>query len=320
MPSSKSPRRQALTKLFKGFKPKHLKQGLLLAGAGVVAGQAGFKLWQLKQRPARKAALRGKTVIVTGASSGIGKALAVELAQAGCNLVLAARRLDLIQNLGRELEQQHGIQTLAVATDVSEEKQAMTLIDKALARFGQIDILINNAGIATYSYFYKDDLAGMKRVMDVNYWGTVNCIRAALPDMMAHHSGMIVNVSSVAGKMGQPGIGNYSGSKHAVNGLSESLRIELAKYGIHVLLVCPTSTKTEIVNNSSNKAAFALNPENYFGMSAERVARETVNAIADRRREHVLGAGERLAIGLHALTPGFIDSVLKKASPLVFRD
>ncbi|HEY9841658.1 MAG TPA: SDR family oxidoreductase, partial [Candidatus Obscuribacterales bacterium] len=291
--SGSSGHRSKLARAFKlaggiRLNPRKLKRGLIFAGAGMAMARIGLGFWRLKQRPARKQAMRGQNVIITGASSGIGKALAQELAKAGCNLVLAARRTELLQALAAELEKDYGIETLVVPTDVSEEVQARTLIDKALARFGQIDVLINNAGVATYSYFYKDDLAGMRRVMEVNYWGAVYCTRAVLPDMMGHRSGMIVNVSSVGGKMGQPGIGNYCATKHALNGLSESLRIELAKYGIHVLLVCPTSTRTDIVMSASNNSAFALDKQNYFGMSAERVARETLTSMLDRKREHVL--------------------------------
>lgn len=302
------------------FAPQHLKRNLLWAGLGLGAGRLGFKLWQLQQRPARREALRGKCAIVTGASSGIGKALASELAAAGCHVVLAARRADKLESLATELETRFGIKTLTVPTDVSDEKQAMQLVDKALARFGQIDLLINNAGIATYSYFYKDDLAEMKRVMDVNYWGAVHCIRAVLPDMMAHRSGTIVNVSSVAGMIATPGIANYSATKHALNGLSDGLRLELGKYGIHVLLLCPTSTKTDLVATSRNRSAVAFNPEHYFGMRPERVARETVTAIVDRRRTHVLGAFERFGIGLEHLAPAVIDTVLAQATPLIFKD
>ncbi|PKL78215.1 MAG: short chain dehydrogenase [Candidatus Melainabacteria bacterium HGW-Melainabacteria-1] len=296
-----------------------LSRQLLLGASALTALRLGHQLWNLRMRPARRLALRGKVAVITGASSGIGRALACELAAAGCHLVLAARRDELLSTLATELESRHGVRTLVVRTDVADQAQAEVLAERALEHFGHVDILINNAGIATYSAFDQDPIAGMRQVMEVNYWGTVYCTRAMLPAMQARHRGMIVNISSVAGKMGQPGIANYSASKHAVNGLSAALRIELARFGIHVLLICPTSTKTDIVSVSSNHSAIRFNPEQYFGMSTERVARETVSAILDRRREHVLGAGERLGLVINTLSPSLVDAVIKRVIPFIFK-
>jgi short-subunit dehydrogenase len=293
---------------------------LMLAGGLLTAARLGQSAWRFQQRPLRKQALRGQVAVITGASSGIGKALAETLADAGCRLVLAARRVELLESLAAGLESFYGIETLVVRTDIAEPEQAQVLIERAIEHFGQIDLLINNAGIADYTYFNQDSIESMRRVMDVNYWGTVACTKAALPPMRARRKGMIVNISSVAGKIGQAGIANYSASKHAVNGLSEALRIEEARHGVRVLLVCPTSTKTDIVKNSSNHSGAAFNPESYFGMSAERVARETLRAILDRRRELVLGAGERLGLGIHAVAPGFVDTVMKQAVRFIFKE
>jgi short-subunit dehydrogenase len=259
-------------------------------------------------------------VVITGASSGIGKALAYELAAAGCKLVLAARRLELLEALAAELESRFEIETLAIGCDVSEQEQAEKLIAQSLERLGKIDILINNAGVADYLFFHKDSPAKMRRVMEVNYWGVVYCTHAALPAMMAAKSGTVINISSVAGKLATPGIANYSASKHALNGLSQALRMELAAYGIHVLLVCPTSTKTEIVAKAHDHSAVRFNPENYFGMSAERVAKETLQALLDKRREHVLGAGERLGLQIFQLIPGLGEAILRRGASFVFQD
>lgn len=299
---------------------KTIKRNLILAGTGLAALNLGKKIWTIRDRPARLQSLRGQVVVITGASSGIGKALAEVLAEAGCRLVLAARRIELLESLANDLERRFKVETLVVRTDVSEEAQAQILIERALEQFGHVDVLINNAGIADYCYFQKESISSMRRVMEVNYWGTVACTQAAIQPMIQRHSGMIVNISSVAGKIGQAGIANYSATKHAVNGLSEALRVELAHHGIHVLLICPTSTKTDIVATSSNSSGAAFNPESYFGMSAERVARETLTAMLDHKREHVLGAGEKLGLALHATAPGVVDAVMKKVVPFIFKE
>lgn len=292
----------------------------LKTGLGIGLGISLWAWWQRQQRRSRRAELKGQVVVITGASSGIGKALAEVLAAEGCRLVLAARRSELLQALAAELAQRHGVETLAVTTDVSDQAQCEALCQQALQHFGQVDIWINNAGVASYAYFAKDELAEMRRVMEINYWGAVYGAKAVLPHMQARRSGLIVNISSVAGKIGQPGIANYSASKHALNGLSNALRIEVARYGVKVLLICPTSTQTEIVAQATHKQAVRFNPEKYFGMSAERVARETLAAIVARQPERVLGAFERLGVHWRHFSPRSFDWSMRQVVGLVFKE
>lgn len=290
----------------------------VLAGA-LLLGKAATMLQQHFKRNQNRHKLKDQVLVITGASSGIGKALAYELAAAGCKLVLTARREHLLEAIVADLKSKFQIEALAIPCDVARREEAEAMIEMVLDRFQQIDILINNAGVADYVYFSQDDPDAMRRVMDINYWGALYCIHKALPAMSARQQGLIVNVSSVAGKLAQPGIANYSASKYALNGLSQALRIELASQGIRVLVVCPTSTKTDIVATSHNHSGVKFNPEDFFGMSAERVARETVAAICEQKREHVFGLAERIGLGIYHYLPGIGDRIIGWGAKRVFQ-
>ncbi len=294
------------------------KQYQLIAG-GLLLGKLASVAFRQYKRGQSVLKLKGQVVAITGASSGIGKALAYELADAGCNLVLAARREHLIEEIAADLRAKFQIEVLPIPCDVARREEAEAMIEMALDTFGQIDILINNAGVSDYVYFAQDDPDAMRRVMDINYWGALYCMHKALPAMTARQQGLIVNVSSVAGKLAQPGIANYSATKHALNGLSQALRIELAPQGIRVLVICPTSTKTDIVATSNNNSGVKFNPDNFFGMSAEQVARETLAAILDHKREHILGLAERVGLGIYSWVPGLGDRLIGWGAKRLFR-
>jgi len=300
------------------MKTPSLKQTALLSLFGLGAFQALNALWKRQQRPRRRAQLKNQVVVITGASSGIGAALAETLAAAGCQLMLAARREDKLAALAADLSARYQTPVSYQVTDVQNPQDLHDLIQATEARLGPVEILINNAGVASYAYFNSDPLREMRRVFEVNYWGLVHGIQAVLPGMQARKKGLVVNISSVAGMLAQPGLSNYSASKHAVNGLSNALRMELAPDGIRVLLVCPTSTQTEIVQAASHKPAVRFNPENYFGMSAQRVAQETLQAILDRKSEHVLGAVEKAAIEARHLAPRGFDRIMRILTRQVF--
>ena len=180
-----------------------------------------------------------KTVIITGASTGIGRATAVAFHEAGARLVIAARSTDVLEQLsdslgGPEL-------TLPVTIDVSDPDQCQALIDRTVAQFGGIDILINNAGMVVSGHFEHLQPGDIERQFAVNYFSVIYCIRAALPHLK-RSQGAIVNVSSVAAFFGVPTASAYSASKAALNSLGQSLRVELKPYGIGVSTVCPYFT------------------------------------------------------------------------------
>ncbi len=180
-----------------------------------------------------------KTVIVTGASTGIGRMTAIAFHEAGARLVVAARSTDELELLSTSLGGPD--RTLPVTTDVSDPDQCQALIDRTVAQFGGIDVLINNAGMVVSGQFEHLQPGDIERQFAVNYFGVVYCIRAALP-YLKQSQGVIVNVSSVAAFLGLPTSGAYSASKAALNNLGQSLRVELEPYGIGVSTICPYST------------------------------------------------------------------------------
>lgn len=275
-----------------------------------------YKLFKISTRSSKKESLKNKVVIITGASSGIGKSYAYAFAEIGCNIVLAARSKDIIDNLALELKEKYNIQALAIQTDVSIQEQAENLINQTLEYFDHIDILINNAGIAGYSYIYNSNLEDMKKIMDTNYWGMVYCIHSALPSMIRRRRGKIVNISSVVGKRAMPLMATYSASKFAMEGFSESLRVEVKKFGIDVLMIYPTTTKTNFINN-------AFEGENLrskvIGMSSEIVAKETINAIVDNKRDHVLGFNEKIGLEINNFLPSLVDNLLTLAPKFLLK-
>lgn len=267
---------------------------------------------------------KGKTVLITGASSGIGKALAFEFAKQGADLVLAARQYVTLCELTSAIEKDFGVRALAVQTDVSKIEDCEHFVKQALLTFGKIDILINNAGLSMRALFNDLDLSVLKNLMDVNFWGTVYCTKFALPEILKT-KGTIVAVSSIAGYRGLPGRTGYSASKFAMNGFIESLRTELLKTGVHVMLACPGFTSSNI-----RVAALAKNGDSHGEtsmeegkmMSAEEVAARISNGIAAKKRTLVMTRQGKLAVWVNKLFPAFADKKVfelfaKEKNPLI---
>jgi hypothetical protein len=197
--------------------------------------------------------LQGRVAIVTGASAGIGAAIAETLARAGANVVLAARRQDRIEAIAKALEDS-GFEALAVRTDVTSVEDTRALAAATLARFGGIDILVNNAGVMPMSPFAEGRVDDWKLMVDVNIHGVLNGIAAVLPTMTEQRSGHIVNIGSVAGRRPFPGGSVYSATKFAVRGLSWGLHLELgAKYGIRITDIQPGIVSTELFDSDANR-------------------------------------------------------------------
>ena len=191
---------------------------------------------------------KGKTVVVTGASSGIGRALAEYFAAAGANAVLGARHEDALREIVGRIGAAGGHAAYAVC-DVTREADCKRLIDTAVDTFGGVDVLICNAGISMRALFDEVDLAVLHKLMDVNFWGCVNCTKYALPYIQRVH-GSIVGVSSVAGIHGLPGRTGYSASKYAMTGFLETIRIENRKKGVHVMIACPGFTASNEIGRA----------------------------------------------------------------------
>jgi short-subunit dehydrogenase len=257
---------------------------------------------------------KNKVVIITGASSGIGKALAIAFARRGANLVLAARQYVTLCEITASLEQEHGIKALAVQADVSKEEDCKVLVAQAVQTFGRVDILVNNAGISMRALFKDLDLSVLKNLMDVNFWGTVYCSKFALDELLKT-KGSIVGVSSIAGYRGLPGRTGYSASKFAMNGFMESLRTELLPTGVHVMVACPGFTASNIrvaalAKDGSSHGETSM--EEGEMMTAEEVAENILGGLAARKRTLVMTAQGKLTVWLNKLMPSLADKLVFK--------
>jgi short-subunit dehydrogenase len=258
--------------------------------------------------------LNNKTVIITGASSGIGKSLAAELASRGANLILAARQYVTLCEIAQSLQKQYKITAIAVQCDVTVEADCKHLIHQAITHFGKIDVLINNAGISMRALFKDADVEVLKSLMDVNFWGMVYCTKYALPEITLTQ-GSIVGVSSIAGYKGLPGRTGYSASKFAMNGFLDALRVENLKTGVHVMTACPGFTASNIRNTALNKdgnqqGESTLHEEKM--MTSDEVAKIIADGIENRTRTLVMTGQGKLTVLLNKLIPGFLDGMVYK--------
>jgi len=255
-----------------------------------------------------KSTFQGKTAIVTGAGSGIGRSLAEAFAAEGTNVVLAARSVGTLNELAQELRKT-GIQVHVCPCDVSNEADCKRLIDETVQTFGGIDFLVNNAGISMRELFLNTSPDVLKRLMDVNFWGTVYCTKYALPYLLAA-KGSVTGVSSIAGYKGLPARTGYSASKFAMQGFLESLRIENLKTGLHVLIACPGFTASNIRNTAlkGDGSAQGESPRDEAGMmQPDEVAREILKAIHKRKNTLVLTTQGKLTVLMNKLFPKWMD-------------
>jgi NADP-dependent 3-hydroxy acid dehydrogenase YdfG len=197
--------------------------------------------------------LTGKVALVTGASSGIGAATAIELAKAGATVALSARRADRLAGLVAQIEAAGG-KALALAGDMAVEADAIRAVEDTVAQLGRIDILINSAGIMQAGGIEGADLAEFRRVYEINVFGTLYTCAAAVPHMLKQGGGDIVNITSLAGRKGGPETNAYSGSKHAANSMTDAMRQELGGKNIRVSILMPGATSTEVADGISNPA------------------------------------------------------------------
>ena len=255
--------------------------------------------------------LNDKVVIITGASSGIGKALAYDLAGRKARLALAARNLEELNLVKNDLES-HADDIMVHQTDVSDESQCRELIDRCIEHFGRIDVLINNAGISMRATLEDMDLDVFKKVLDVNLMGAVYCTKYALPHLLKT-KGSVVGVSSIAGYVGLPARTAYSSSKYALQGFLDALRTENRKTGLHVLVACPGYTESNIRKRALNAEGRSqdespLREERI--MPASEVARHIANAIERRKRTLNLTFEGKMAVFLSKFFPSFIEGMV----------
>ena len=254
--------------------------------------------------------IKGSRAIVTGASSGIGRAIALELAREGAAVVAVARREERLVELAREIGE-FGGQVETVAGDITEAATRQEAIDAARSRFGGLDVLVNNAGVGVAGPFEDADAQRARTVMEVNFFATIEMIRLALPLLHEGNKPIIVNVSSIVGLRGTPFNSEYCASKFAVQGFSESLRAELVKAGIDVLVVNPGTTQTEFFDNVVERTSEPLWPQ-HRAVTPAFVAKKTVRAI--RRGDHSIIPyfWGKVMCWINRLSPNLMDRIMSR--------
>jgi short-subunit dehydrogenase len=256
--------------------------------------------------------LRGATVIVTGASSGIGAATAIACGREGMRVTLAARRRERLLRVADEVRAAGG-EARVVPTDVADEAAMRELVDGTVAAWGRLDVLVNNAGVGILAPVTQTSAAEFEALMRVNFLGTVYGVLAALPHMRRQRSGHLVTIASVVGKRASPFRAAYVASKFAQVGFSEALRMEVAGDGIHVTVVCPIGTATEFHQVEVNR--LGVSGRGGPIQSAELVATKIVRALRRPRAELHPYPPARLLFLMNDLAPGLVDRLLLALSP-----
>ena len=254
--------------------------------------------------------MKGKVIVITGASSGIGEAMARLYSKMGAKVVLGARNEEKLSLLTQIIRSEGGEAIYAV-TDVTNESDCKRLIERAVEAFGGIDVMICNAGISMRAIFDDVEMSVLHRVMDVNFWGTAYCAKYALPYLQAS-KGSLVGISSVAGLHGLPGRTGYSASKFAMTGLLETIRVENIKKGLHVMIACPGVTASNVrfsaLTADGSKQGETPREEAKM-MTAEEVARIVADGIAKRKRLCLMEAEGRATHFVKKFAPTLLDRI-----------
>jgi short-subunit dehydrogenase len=252
---------------------------------------------------------KNKVVLITGASSGIGKQTAIEFAKLGANVVLVARRKDKLEQAQNELKKLH-VSTLVCSCDVSKKDQVKEMSKIVLEKFGSIDFLVNNAGFAIYGSISDLTIDEIESQMETNYFGMIYCIKNFLPSMLEKKSGHIVNVASVAASFGLPGIASYCASKFAMLGFSEGLKHELKDTGVGITVVSPIMVRTNFFDHPSFDKMPKYSPTS---LSSKTVARAILKAANSPRLEIIVPSIVRSAVWMKNTFPYFINPILGKS-------
>jgi NADP-dependent 3-hydroxy acid dehydrogenase YdfG len=262
--------------------------------------------------------IRGTTVVVTGATSGIGRETALEFTRAGARVVAAGRRQERLDELVEEITRRGG-KALGVPTDVAQQAQVERLIARAREEFGSIDTLVNNAGSGIAARFDETPVEAFQQLMDVNFWGAVYACKAALPIMRGQRNGgHIVNVSSIAGKRGMPMSTAYCSTKFALAGFSEALRTEVMADFIDVTTIFPGAVQTEFFEVAAAASDTGLEaPQVVPGLPARELARVIVQNARLPQPEIVMSVDAQAINFMNTVAPGMMDFVMGQAMPFV---
>jgi dehydrogenase/reductase SDR family member 7B len=260
---------------------------------------------------------KDKVVWITGASSGIGEALALELAKREARLILSARREEELKRVGA-LTKLPELDLMILPFDLSDTSNAAAMAAQIMNKFGRIDILVNNGGYSQRSAVMETSTEIDRKLMEVNYFAHVNITKAVLPYMKRQKSGHIVVISSIAGKFGFYLRSSYSAAKHALHGFFETLRLETESLGIKTLIVCPGKIKTNVSVNavtSSGQAHNQMDESHENAMSAEECARQIISALVSGKEEILVGGKEIKAVTVKRFFPKLFWKIIRKQSP-----
>lgn len=256
----------------------------------------------------------GKTVWITGASSGIGEALAYALEKKGCKLIISSRRTQELQRVKNACQKKENIAILDI--DLADFDNMEVKVGNALAKFGAIDLLINNAGLSQRSLIIDTPISVDKKLMDINYLGTIALTKAILPHFIKQKSGHYVTVSSLMGKFGSPYRSGYTGAKHALHGFFDVLRMEHEKDGIDVTLVCPGFVSTNVAKNALTADGSAQNKNDSGtenGLPVSVFVQKMIKAIERRKFEAYIGRKELMGVYLKRFFPKLLHKVVLKS-------
>src|SRR3954468_22719709 len=257
-----------------------------------------------------KRSITNRRALITGASSGIGRALAIELAKRGADLVLVARREDRLAEVAAQIAQLGG-RAICIAGDVTDPSVRQRALAAARDQLGGLDILVNNAGVAAHGRFAEADPGRVRPIMEVNFFAPVEFMREALPLLREGVQPIIVNIGSILGRRGSPHKSEYSASKFAIHGFSEAVRPELARLGIDVLVVAAGPTETEhfqVLLEGTAKLPWGDPPR----QAADEVARAVIRGIEHNRHEIVTGWRGRALLLLNRVAPRLVDRIMSR--------
>ena len=262
-------------------------------------------------------AFKDKVIWITGASSGIGEALAIEFSKKEARLILSARREDELKRVA-DITKLPNLDIMLLPFDLNNTHNASALAAQIINKFGRIDILINNGGYSQRGEAIQTNIEIDRQLMEVNYFSYVNLTKAVLPYMKRQKTGHIIVISSIAGKFGFYLRSSYSAAKHALHGFFESLRLETENFGIKTLIVCPGKIKTKISYNAVAASGLAHNKmdeSHEYALSAEECAQQIINAILKNKEEIFIGGKEILMVKIKRFFPKLFSKLIRKQNP-----
>ncbi|QLG47155.1 SDR family oxidoreductase [Costertonia aggregata] len=259
--------------------------------------------------------INGKVVWITGASSGIGEALAYHLSKKQCKLIISSRKIDDLKKVKDNCENNDIVQVLQI--DLANLDEIRTYVTRAMSFYGHIDILINNAGISQRSLIAETQIEVYKKLIDINYLGTIALTKDLLPHFVKRKSGKFVTVTSLMGKFGSPYRSGYCGAKHALHGFFDVLRMEHEKDSIQVTLICPGFIRTNVAKNAltgDGSPQLKEDKATENGLTAETLVKKMVKAIERKKFEAYIGKKEIIGVYLKRFFPKILHNVVLKSS------